>query len=48
MQRTKNTTVRVYGLAGRLIAELLLPASAPLVALEALRAIGAVRLEVRA
>lgn len=47
MQHPKNTTVRIYGRAGRIIGELLLPDNARLVTLEALRALGAVRLEVR-
>ena len=47
MQHTKSTTVRVYGQSGRILGELKLPSSARLADLESLRALGAVRVEVR-
>ena len=47
MQHTKSTTVRVYGHAGRLLGELKLPTRSRLADLEPLRALGAVRVEVR-
>ncbi|WP_313475509.1 hypothetical protein [Stutzerimonas kunmingensis] len=47
MQQTKNTTVRIYGQSGRIIGELKLPVSARLADLEALRTLGAIRVEVR-
>jgi len=48
MQQAKNTTVRLFNRAGQVLGELRLPASAPLASLEALRTLGAVRVEVRA
>jgi hypothetical protein len=48
MQHVKSTTVRLFNRAGQVLGELRLPASAPLASLEALRTLGAVRVEVRA
>lgn len=48
MQQAKNTTVRLFNRAGQVLGELRLPAAAPLASLEALRALGAVRVEIRA
>lgn len=47
MQPEKITTVRIYNNAGLVLGELKLPPTARLVALESLRALGAVRAEVR-
>lgn len=47
MQQQKSTTVRVYDRAGHVLGELKLPTSSRLAALESLRALGAVRVEVR-
>jgi hypothetical protein len=47
MQHTKSTTVRIYDHSGRLLGELSLPTSSRLADLESLRALGAVRVEVR-
>ena len=47
MQHTKSTTVRVYDRAGHVLGELKLPTSSRLADLESLRALGAVREEVR-
>ena len=48
MQPKKSTTIRLFDRAGQVLGELRLPATAPLVSLEALRTLGAVRAEVRA
>jgi hypothetical protein len=48
MQSEKNTTVRIYDLVGHVLGDLKLPPSARLVDLEALRALGATRVEVLA
>lgn len=47
MQQQKSTTVRVYDRAGHVLGELQLPPSSRLADLESLRALGAVRVEVR-
>ena len=43
MQPKKSTTIRLFDRAGQVLGDLRLPASAPLVSLEALRTLGAVR-----